>query len=94
MNNKFINLICFFVIIVATVRVYIELPSLNDQFKYFLMIVFPLLVWGASAIEISIKPGLLAEKPKRKIFFDLFLFWLIPLIMGLLIGYSIRSGWI
>ena len=87
MKINWVTVLCFFIVIVATARIVIQLQTLSYE-RWWIMVVFSFSIWAACAYEITIKQAILSKASKMQIIFKVILFWIVPLIFGWFIGWG------
>jgi len=80
-QKYWLDIVCGFVVIVATARISIELPSLTAN-KYWVLVIFSVAVWLSCAYEITIKRCVQERISKKIILFKFIIIWVIPLLIG------------
>ena len=90
MKINWITVLCFFIVIVATARIAIQLQTLSYE-RWWIMVVFSFFVWVACVYEITIKQAIITKIGNMEIIFKVILFWVSPLIFGWFIGWYLMS---
>ena len=80
-HRYWLDIVCGFAVIVATARILIVLPSLAT-IRYWLLVIFSILVWFSCTYEITIKRCFQEGIAKKIILFKIIIIWVIPILIG------------
>ena len=79
--RHWLNIICAVVVTVATAKISFELSHISS-YRYWVLLIFSVLVWCVGAYEITIKQGWNGGEFQRRLWMELILIWVVPVLIG------------